>query len=293
MRLAFLTLEEADGFVLDDPLAVEVLRQRGVSVEQVPWRRYPVEGPGFDAVIVRSTWDYQHDLEAFLATLDRIQASGTPIANAPSLIRWNATKTYFQDLAARGVPTVPTVFGRDLDRATLGALPSRLGASAWVLKPTVGANADDTFRLGPALDEATTTDLLTRFAHRGWMAQPFVDAVVREGEFSLFYFDGIFSHAVRKRPKPGDFRVQEEHGGHITALDPDPALHAAGESVLAALNARPLQARVDLVRLHDGTLALMELEAIEPSLYFRMHPEAPHNFARAVLRWLAKGPTAV
>jgi hypothetical protein len=159
-----------------------------------------------------------------------------------------------------------------------------------VLKPVIGANAGDTFRLAPGLllDEAARIAGL--YVDREWMLQPFVKAVVTEGEYSLFYFGGVYSHAIVKRPAEGDFRVQEDHGGRIAAVDADAALLAAGPAVLDAMVAIvgevPLQARVDLVRRDDGRLAVIELELIEPSLYFRHHPDAARHFAAATLDWL-------
>ena len=287
-RLVFLTLEDRTGFVIDDAIAIDALVRRGHVVTEVPWRRFDTAAP-CDGVIVRTPWDYQHDLEAFLALLDRIEAAGIPLENAAALCRWNSDKRYLEELRTRGVATVPTLFGQHLDAATLAELPTRLGTAAWVLKPTVGANADHTHRFDGPPDDATVRDLVRTFAARGFMAQPFVRAVVEEGEISLFYFGGRFSHAVQKRPKSGDFRVQEEHGGHIAPLDPDAHLKRAAAKVLAALPYVPLQARVDLVHLDDGTPALMELEAIEPSLYFRMHPRAADHYADAVESWLGRG----
>jgi len=285
--VAFLTLEDRTGFVIDDAIAIEELARRGVAVEEVPWTRPGVDWRAYSAIVVRTPWDYQHDLPAFLALLARIEALGVPLANPAALVRWNAHKSYLRDLSDRGVPIVPTRWGRGMTAPALRALPAGLGVSECVLKPVVGANADDTFRVTAALDDAAAADIAARFQSREWMAQPFVAAVVAEGEHSLFYFGGRLSHAVTKRPKAGDFRVQEEHGGLILALEPDEPMRAAGQRVMDALEPAPLQARVDLVRLSGGTLALMELEAIEPSLYFRMHPDAPAHFADALGAWLA------
>ena len=287
-RLAFLTLEDRQGFVIDDALAIEELGRRGLAVDEVPWRR-PVDWRAWDAVVVRTPWDYQHDLAGFLAVLDAIVAAGVRVANPPALIRWNAHKTYLRELAGAGVATVPTRWGQGITTDELRAI-----GEGHVLKPVVGANADDTYRLDAGLEPATAVAIAARFADRPWMLQPFVPSIVTEGEHSLFFFGGAFSHAIVKRPAPGDFRVQEEHGGEIRASTPAVDLRAAADQVLAALVARadgaaPLQARVDLVRLDDGTPALMELEAIEPSLYFRMHPDAPRRFADAVEAWLDAG----
>lgn len=290
-KVVFLTLEDRGEYVIDDALAIDELARRGVAVEEIPWRRFEPETARCDAVLVRTTWDYQNDLPAFLALLSRIERARVPLANAAGLIAWNADKRYLRELAGQGVRTVPTVYGEGLTPARLRALPRELGVERWVLKPTVGANASDATRFEAAPTEAQVSAICERFpSPRGWMAQPFVSAVLTEGEYSVFYFGGRRSHAIRKVPRAGDFRVQEEHGGHIEPHEPDALLVEASERVLASLGrfGTPLQARVDLVRLDDGALALMELEAIEPSLYFRTHPRAPANFADALERWLTR-----
>ncbi len=281
-RLGFLTLEDRADFVIDDELAIAELAQRGILVDEVPWRR-PCDWGAYAGVVIRTPWDYQRDLPAFLGVLDAIAAAGVLLANSPALVRWNAVKTYLGELAARGVPIVPTTYGHGITPDELRALPARLGVAECVIKPVVGANADDTYRV-TASSEADA--IAARYVDRAWMAQPFVDAVVEEGEHSVVFFGGALSHTIVKRPKRGDFRVQEEHGGDIIATEPTAELIAAATRVIAELPEPVLQARVDLVRLSDGTLAVMELEAIEPSLYFRMHPRAPANFADAVERWL-------
>lgn len=284
-RVAFLTLEDRTGFVIDDAIVVDELRRRGVHVEEIPWRSFDGGRADWDVVVVRTTWDYQRDLDGFLASLAAIEARGVPLANTAKTIAWNAKKTYLRELADEGVPIVPTVFGEGMTRESLRAL------APGVVKPIVSANADDTFRLDGPLDDATVADIARRFAARAWMAQPFVRSVLDEGEISLFYFDGRYSHAIRKVPKSGDFRVQEEHGGLITPLAPTTPMRAAGDLVLQAVSSRgepPFQARVDLVRLDDGTLALMELEAIEPSLYFRTDEGSAGAFVDGLERWLAR-----
>jgi glutathione synthase/RimK-type ligase-like ATP-grasp enzyme len=272
--------------VIDDDLAIAELARRDWAVDEIPWRRRAVPWRDYTGVVIRTPWDYQKDPVAFLEALDAIAAAGVPLANPVDVVRWNLRKSYLRDLAQRGVPIVPTRWGTGLDRAAVAELAGAYDGE-FIVKPVVSANADDTFRLAARLDDATVATLLATFTDRAWMAQPFVDSVIDEGEWSLFWFGGRFSHAIRKVPARGDFRVQEEHGGIITAITPEPALLRAAEQVMATLDDTLLQARVDLVRLADGSFALMELEIIEPSLYFRMHPRAPHNFADAIERWLA------
>jgi glutathione synthase/RimK-type ligase-like ATP-grasp enzyme len=287
-RLAFLTLDDRTDFVIDDEVGIAELVRRGHAVDEIPWRQRGVDWRAYDAVIIRTPWDYQRDLDTFLETLHQIAATGVPLANAPTLVRWNARKTYLRDLAERGVVIVPTSWGNGLTISKLRSLPDRFRVGEAVVKPVVSANADDTFRVTSAMDDRTAKAICDRFVDRDWMAQPFVESILTEGEYSLLYFSGRFSHAITKRPKANDFRVQEEHGGMIAPHEPDDALRAAADRVMNALGAPPLQARVDLVRLGDGTWALMELEAIEPSLYFRMHPDAPRNFADALQYWMSR-----
>lgn len=286
MRIAFLTLEDRSSFVIDDDLAIAELAGRGIDVDEVPWRREADWG-GYAGVIVRTTWDYQADLPGFLATLAGIEKV-TRLANPLAMVRWNAEKTYLRELAADGIPIVPAIWGQGLAPAELAALPGRLGVAECVIKPVVSANADDTFRVPATLDDAARASIAARFVDRAWLAQPFVRAIVEDGEYSVFYFDGAASHAIRKRPATADFRVQEEHGGLIEAHPLEGDLRQAADRVVALLRPTPLQARVDLVRLDDGTRAVMEVEAIEPSLYFRTSAAAPARFADAVERWLSR-----
>jgi hypothetical protein len=284
MRAAFLTLADRGSFVMDDALAIAELDRRGWQVDEIPWTQ-EADWSRYACAIVRTTWDYQSDCPGFLATLERI-AAATALWNPLAIIRWNIEKTYLGELAARGVTTVPTVFGRGSPLEALAARPGR-----HVLKPVVSANADHTYVVDGAEPDSWPRHLAATFAARPWMLQPFVDSIVADGEHSLFYFAHRYSHAVVKRPRAGDFRVQEEHGGDIAAAEPAADLRAAADAVLAALPRPLLQARVDLVRLDDGRPALMEVELIEPSLYFRKDAGAAARFAGALAE-LVSGPRA-
>ena len=281
-RCAFLTTGSLENFVTYDHLLHEPLAECGWQVDEVPWRA-DVEWNTYEVVVVRSPWDYQDDPEQFWSVLEAIDRSAARLENPLELMRWNLQKTYLRDLETQGFPIVPT---RWLDRLAPDALPAlfdAFGADEIVVKPVVGANADDTFRL---TRDAATDEVMAAFADRACLAQPFVQAVVDEGEFSLFYFGETYSHTILKTPTPGDFRVQEEHGGPIRAVEPEPALRAVSDVVFAALAPRPLYARTDFVRLPTG-FALMEVELIEPSLYFPYDPASPARFADAFVQRMA------
>ncbi len=276
MRAAFLTLSDRGSFVVDDALAIAELARRGWQVDEIAWTAHDADWRRYACVVVRTTWDYQSDCPGFLATLERIAAAAR-LWNPLEVIRWNIEKTYLDDLAARGIAIVPTVYGRGSPVDALAARRGRL-----VLKPVVSANADHTYVIDGGEPDSWPAHLPETFAGRAWMLQPFVGSIVSEGEHSLFYFAHRYSHAVVKRPRAGDFRVQEEHGGDIAASAPPADMRAAADAVLAALPRPLLQARVDLVRLDDGRPAVMEVELIEPSLYFRKDNGAAARFADAL-----------
>jgi hypothetical protein len=279
-RCAFLTTANLAGFVTDDVLAEAPLADLGWSVSHVPWQQSEDWGR-YEAVVLRSTWDYHKHPEEFLQVLETIDRSGARLANPLELVRWNARKTYLRDLEEQGLPVVPTVWDRRPD----AGLFDELDTNEIVVKPVISASAFHTYHL--KRDQDRSAEMEAAFAGREIMAQPFLRSIVEEGEYSLFFFGGEISHSVLKSPKEEDFRVQEEHGGLIRKTDPPRPLVELGHRLVESLPVPPLYARVDLARLDSGAYALMELELIEPSLYFRTDPESPGRFARAFEAWLS------
>lgn len=281
-RCAFLTLEDPTGYHIDDDRAIPVFADRGWTVDVIPWSRPDVDWARFDAVIVRSTWDYQKSSDRFFGVLEAIAGAGIPLFNDLDLMRWNADKRYLADLAERGIAVVPTLFGKRFETGDERLFADVLESDSLVIKPVIGANAERTWRLDSPEDRMAAAG---SFAADAFMVQVFVRSVLEEGEVSLFYFDGEYSHAIRKQPRAGDFRVQEEHGGHITAYRPSVDMLEAAGQVLDVVDGSPLYARVDMVLSNDDPeWWLMELELIEPSMYLRMDPDAADRFADAFVR---------
>jgi glutathione synthase/RimK-type ligase-like ATP-grasp enzyme len=286
-RCAFLTLDERGDYVIDDELAIEPLAALGWDVSTVSWRQRNIPWSEFDAVVIRSTWDYWHDVPGFLDTLAAIERQAR-LANSLELVRWNLRKTYLRALEEQAVRTVPTEWmEQGLLSTELGRCADRLGTPQMVIKPIVGANGEDAFRIDATADGSGYRELEETFRGRGCMVQPFRARVLEEGEYSLFYFAGEFSHAILKTPQAGEFRSQEERGARITSIVPEARLAAAAQRAVEALPARTLYARVDLVRNDADAFEVMELELIEPSLYLRTHADAPTRFARAIDRWFS------
>ncbi len=274
-------MDSTAGWSIDAGLAIAPLERRGWAVDWVPWRRTGVDWSRYAAVYIGVPWDYPQDPEGFLGVLEAIAASPAVLVNDLSLVRWNLAKTYLRDLEARGAAIVPSQWFDRFDSVPVDQWFERAGSGRIVAKPVVGTNAEDAFVLERGRCAGLVPRLATAFADRPFLVQPFINGVVSEGEYSLFYLGGALSHAILKTPAAGDFRVQEEHGAAIVPVRPEPALVDAGERALRAVSPLPVYARCDLVRGPDGRFLLMELELIEPSLYLRMDPAAPERFANA------------
>jgi len=278
---AFLTTDDLDGFVVDDEEAIGPLRALGWTVEQVPWRRQE-EWDRFGIVVIRSPWDYQSDPTAFLKVLEGIEASSARLENPVELVRWNLRKSYLRKLEAGGVAVLPGLWEEGFSAARLHAFLEELGGDEVVVKPVLGANADLTFRLSPGSPRTVLDAAERALGDREILVQPFASRIVTEGEYSLFFFRGALSHGILKTPSPGDFRVQEEHGGTIRKATPEAGMVRSARRVFEVLETRPLYARIDLVRRESGEFAVMEVELVEPSLYLRTDATAPWRFAWAI-----------
>ena len=281
-RCAFLTMDDLTGHVSDDELTITHLHNAGWTVEMVSWHK-DYNWSQFDVVVIRSTWDYQNDPDTFLSVLESIDSSGTRLENSLELVRWNMQKTYLRDIALKGVSIVPTLWQeKAVDTKKLGSFFNQLDTEEIIIKPIIGASAGHAFRLHQSQSSAKLSLLEKIFDRRAYMVQPFMPNIIEEGEFSLIYFEGMHSHTILKTPKANDFRVQEEHGGNIRPATAEPDLLHIGQHVVDSLPQKPLYARADFVRTEQSTFALMELELIEPALYFRMDADSPMRFAHAL-----------
>ena len=287
-KCAFLSLDEQGDFVIDDEHAIEPLREFGWQVSTLSWRQTSISWSDFDIAIIRSTWDYWNDVPTFLETLERINRE-TKLANRLDLVHWNLAKTYMRDLEEKGIGIVPTLWADSLEPGSFGAFKRKLGSNEIVVKPVVGANGDDAFRISPAETPERLEQIAARFDKRDCMIQPFMPNIIDEGEYSLFFFAGEYSHAILKKPAVSEFRCQEEHGGEILSVLPQEKLLTRARQALETLLPPPLYARIDFIRNDMDDFLVMELELIEPSLYLRMDTQAPGRFAAAIDRWAHSG----
>jgi glutathione synthase/RimK-type ligase-like ATP-grasp enzyme len=284
-RICFVTCQTWPEISESDRLVQRALEARGATVDARAWNDPGADFTGFDAVVLRSNWDYHFDPEGFLAWLERLERTGVPIWNPPALVRWNLTKRYLLELAQAGVPTVPTVVLEDETRTGLRGLMAARGWPTVVLKPVISASAHDTRLVTDATLEEAVGALESGAIRRPVLIQPFVEEIRTRGEWSLVFIDADLTHAVLKRPVAGEFRVQPRLGGTVEVSTPPAGVRAAARAALAALPLAPLYARIDGVETAAGFL-IMEVEVNEPGLFFPHAPAAAVRFAEALLRRL-------
>lgn len=277
MKIAFLSCDDLSSYVVDDNYLFDALKTEWpeLQYEVLSWSDAKIDGSKFDVAVLRTTWDYTQNRDLFLRTLERIQSSGCIVLNPIEVIRWNSHKSYMKDLVKSGVAIIESYF---LDEESIASLDQKLTEDRnYVLKPIVGASAESIKVLPKS---QLLQEILNLEKPSEWFVQPFMKEVL-DGERSIFYFNSKFSHACKKVPKDGDFRVQEEHGGLITAYTPDEPELQFATSVLSAIGQNLLYARIDFLKTNLGP-QLIELELIEPSLYFRTDENAAKNFVNAL-----------
>lgn len=280
-RCAFLTTDQLEEFFVYDALVKPHLADLGWQVDDVSWHNESVDYNDYDVVVVRSTWDYQAYPTKFVDTLSKIDHSTAILQNPYELMLWNFSKTYLQDIEKAGVQILPTLWYDSFSIQNAQQAFKHFNASEIIIKPCVSANADFTYRLTEEallFEQKAIKDALDQ---RAIMIQAFEKNILEEGEFSLFYFAGEYSHTINKRPAIGDFRVQEEHGGQLFSVEPSNEMLTLAEKSIQHFPEQALYARIDMLETSAG-MAIIELELIEPSLYFNMDEHSAKRFAIAL-----------
>jgi hypothetical protein len=286
--IALVTCARFPALADDEHPLIDSLAAVAVRAAPAVWDDATVDWEEFDGVVIRSCWDYHLRPAEFFAWVARVDRLGVAMWNPPPVLRWNARKTYLRELAAAGVRTVPTVWveGRG-DVAAMPTLAAILDDAGWdhaVVKPVVSSSAHETWRvsLAEARRDATHDRRLRALAAgHGAMVQPVVNEIVADGEWSLLFLGGAFSHAVIKHVAPGEFRVQREFGGTFQCVRPTTAMLRQAERAIRVAPGEVLYARVDGVMV-DGDLVVTELELLEPSLFLDADPGAPGRLAAAI-----------
>lgn len=299
MKIGLVTCSDLPDLIPGDQLLQQALLARGHDAQPVIWDGEH-NWESFDRLIIRNTWDYSWRITEFLRWVTHIERLEIPLFNPPAMIRWNSSKGYLRELAERGIAIPETAWIPSGVVLNLRKVLEDCGWAEAVVKPLISASARETYRF--TLSEAdqlsdeiaklrksgTTTSKHGYNRHpiyrdarpeRDWMVQEFLPEIVAAGEISIIFFNGEYSHAVNKTPQPGDYRIQQRHGGSYRAVTPALELISQARTVLSQIpfDKLPLYARVDGI-IRNQQLILTELEILEPDLYFATCPEAVKRF---------------
>lgn len=293
-RVALITYSGVPAITADDRLLRDALIARGAEVEARPWDAI-ADWSSYHRIVLRSCWNFHHRPQEFLLWVNEVgERHDGSLRNAPALVQWSVDKRYLRDLDARGVAIVPTIWVSAEDADEAPDLDALIAEQGWVggavVKPAISATAHETWRVAADDGGAHQPRFKTLLAASpsGVMVQPYLPEI-QDGEWSLIFLGGDFSHAVVKRPANGDFRVQHDFGGTVERRQPDDSLIDDARAVLHAASKATntvveeiLYARVDGI-VRNGALLLMELEVIEPVLFFSHAPGAAARMAELIV----------
>ena len=255
-----------------------VLAGGGIEVIATPWSDHVEDGTRlaqFPLVLAVIAWGYHRDHQRWMRATHAWGEAMVRIANPASVLGWNSDKTYLRGLAERGIPIAPTFWTDGLSPGLIDQAFEAFGDTL-IVKPTISAGAYRTLKLSKGDAIGHNADIST-------MIQPYLKTIETEGELSLLFFGGQFSHAVNKRPVDGDFRIQVQYGGRYSSVSkPDEAALALAHRVLAVIDEPLLYARIDMVRDDADQWLLMEAELIEPDFYLDHAPGGGTAFVAGV-----------
>ncbi len=269
----------------EDALLSDLLTEMGISHQIHPWSSPEVDWSSFTHVLIKSTWDYFDFYPEFLVWLDKLEALGVQVLNEVPTLRWNSSKTYLMEIEIQGFPCIAGKVLPKGSRLALDPLYTELGADTLVVKPLVSGGAKNTLKLARGAGEDLEKKIGDLLQVEDFLVQPYIEEIVKVGEYSLIFFNEKFSHAVLKSPAAADFRVQHYYGGTIQTLIPSDAMLSSAQALVDRYAKNTLYARVDGVEI-DGVFHLMELELIEPYLFLGLSDQAIPNYKAALQKRL-------
>lgn len=285
----YLNPESGDEYVLnilkEDRLLQEALEKKGLKVTRKDWADPDFDWSSTHCAIFRTTWDYFDRFDEFKAWLDRVE-SKTQFINPVSQIRWNMDKWYLKDLQDKGVRVVETKYIKKGYEHPLHRILEESGWEDAILKPTVAGAGRHTYRINPGNVAEYEEVFSALIAEEDMMLQPFQAKIMEKGEVSFMVIGGKFTHAILKKAKAGDFRVQDDFGGTVHPYEASREEIEFAEEVTRACEPLPLYSRVDVMWDNEGQLAVSEVELVEPELWFRENLEAADLLAEEVRREL-------
>lgn len=280
-KLGLVTCEEIPELIPTEQALLPLLEERNIQGIPLIWSDPKVDWATYDALLVRSIWDYHLHFSAFQEWLNHIESLSLKVWNPIPILRENSHKFYLQKLENQGVPIIPSLFLPQGESINLKDIFQKTNWSKLVVKPAVSAGAYLTYVLHPHQLEEGQSKLQKVLKMGDVIVQEFAEEIAQTGELSFMFFEGEYSHSVVKLPQKNDFRVQVEHGGRTLAYQASSSLIGQVQKIINLYPNKSLYARVDGI-IREGIFYLMELELIEPELFFDIHPSALARFAQAI-----------
>ncbi len=274
-KIAIATYDKLPDLTVNDQLLIPIFTEKGYIVSPEIWDNSEVDWSSFNIVLIRSTWDYYLKPEAFKNWVSQFINSKTKLINSAEIVLKNSHKFYLKELADKGVSIIPTLFSSEKIELETLKMWKKL-----VIKPAVSAGSHETEIFETA--RLTQEILDNKICNGDWLIQPFLEEIKDVGEISMLFFGGKFSHAIQKVPKSGDFRVQKQFGANYLKFEPSNELLILAQNIVKIAGKESVYARIDGVMTQNGFL-LMEVEMIEPDLFFEYAPDGPMRFVDAVL----------
>jgi glutathione synthase/RimK-type ligase-like ATP-grasp enzyme len=289
MKLALVTYEDEGKYpgegATEDARLIEFLTKKGLNVKYETWTDTEVNWQQYGAVILKSPWDYFDKINQFYNWLNKLDQEKVYVLNPTAVVRWNTDKRYLLAVEEAGFPIVPSQIVEQKSVFQPALLFERWATDTIIVKPVISGGAKNTFSLTPANLTTYENKINELLQEETFLVQPFMPEIQTEGEWSLIFFNGRFSHCVLKVPRPGDFRVQHYFGGAIIPSTPPASVLEAAQKLVAKFASGCLYARVDGLN-HKGEFRLMELELIEPMLYLQDKAELFENYYQALRQML-------
>lgn len=287
MKIALITYQDQgayhnSGIENEDELLISFLKSKNLAVEKVIWNNREIIWESYDLAIVKSPWDYFDLITDFYNWLDDLKSKNIKLLNPIDIIKWNADKHYLNDIAQAGLKVTPSLFLTKAKKESLNEYFNHFNTDKLVVKPVVSGGSKHTFMVTTANVDEVEQKLEGLLATEDFIIQPFLSAIETEGEWSFIFFGGKFSHALLKKAKPGDFRVQSTFGGTVHPQIPSPQLLVQAQKYVDQFAKNCLYARVDGTVI-DQEFMLMELELIEPFLFLTTNPESFEHYYKALI----------
>ncbi|MBB2147260.1 hypothetical protein GM921_17295 [Pedobacter sp. LMG 31464] len=290
MNIALVTYQDKGAYSSpttenEDDSLLKFLKSKNLKIEKVIWNDPQVNWENYDLAILKSPWDYFDLITDFYTWLSDLESKNIKLLNPIDIVKWNADKHYLHDIEKAGLKVTQSIFLNKGEKINLQDYFEKLNTDKIIVKPAVSGGSKNTFKVTVATAEEINLKLNILLQEEDFILQPFLTEIEENGEWSFLFFGGKFSHALLKKAKAGDFRVQHSFGGTIHPQNPPQHLIATAQHYINQFAKGCLYARVDGALVNNEFL-LMELELIEPFLFLNTEEKALENYYKALLNYI-------